>query len=145
MCTLNGEHDKALGLDRLITRRDFLNSTLLASGALLADLTPAGLLAQVGGQDALWNGPGGVGDYARSNGDTLAVLTEAHAIRDRVFETLPANIVETGEQYDCVIVGGGISGLAAALMFSRRARPGLTCLVLDNHAIFGGEAKRNEF
>ena len=138
-------HDKSLGLDQRITRRDFLNSTLLASGALLTDLSPAALLAQAGGQDALWNGPGGVGDYARSNGDTLAVLTDAHAIRDRAFETLPANAIDTGEQYDCVIVGGGISGLAAALIFSRRARPGMTCLVLDNHAIFGGEAKRNEF
>ena len=138
-------HDKSLGLDQRITRRDFLNSTLLASGALLTDLSPAALLAQAGGQDALWNGPGGIGDYARSNGDTLAVLTDAHAIRDRAFETLPANAIDTGEQHDCVIVGGGISGLAAALIFSRRARPGMTCLVLDNHPIFGGEAKRNEF
>ena len=48
-------------------------------------------------------------------------------------------------RYDCIVVGGGISGLAAALIFGRRARPGATCLVLDNHAIFGGEAKRNEF
>ncbi len=138
-------HDRSLGIDRPITRRDFLNSTLLASGALLADLSPAELLAQVGGQEALWNGPGGVGDYAGSNGDTLGVLTEAHAIRDRVFDTLPPGVIDTGEQYDCVIVGGGISGLAAALIFSRRARTGSTCLVLDNHAIFGGEAKRNEF
>jgi spermidine dehydrogenase len=145
MSSPNHPHDKTLGLDRSITRRDFLNSTLLASGALLADLSPADLLAQIGGQDALWNGPGGIGDYARSNGDTLSVLTEAHAIRDRVFATLPANTIDTGEEYDCVIVGGGISGLAAALIFNRRARPGMTCLVLDNHAIFGGEAKRNEF
>ncbi len=41
--------------------------------------------------------------------------------------------------------GGGISGLAAALIFQRQAGPGKTCLVLDNHPIFGGEAKRNEF
>ena len=41
--------------------------------------------------------------------------------------------------------GGGISGLAAALLFQRLAGPGKKCLVLDNHPIFGGEAKRNEF
>ena len=75
-------HDRSLGIDRPITRRDFLNSTLLASGALLADLSPAELLAQVGGQEAQWNGPGGVGDYAGSNGDTLGVLTEAHRLLD---------------------------------------------------------------
>ena len=54
-------------------------------------------------------------------------------------------MVETGETHDLVVVGGGISGLAAALIFQRQAGPGKTCLVLDNHPIFGGEAKRNEF
>jgi len=43
------------------------------------------------------------------------------------------------------VVGGGISGLAAALFFRRQAGPNRTCLVLENHAIFGGEARRNEF
>jgi spermidine dehydrogenase len=136
--------DRALGLDQPITRRDFLNSTLLASGACLAASNPLELLAQApSAQD--WNGPGGIGDYAAANGDTLDVLAEAHQIRDGVFDTLPATAIETGETHDCVIVGGGISGLAAALIFTRRSRPGMSCLVLDNHAIFGGEAKRNEF
>jgi spermidine dehydrogenase len=43
------------------------------------------------------------------------------------------------------VVGGGISGLAAGLIFQRKAGEGKTCLVIDNHPIFGGEAKRNEF
>src|ERR1041385_7630672 len=39
--------DQALGLDRDITRRDFLNATLLASGgALLHSISPAHLLGQ---------------------------------------------------------------------------------------------------
>ena len=62
-----------------------------------------------------WNGYGGVGDYANSNGNTQAVVNAGHEIRDKVYKGLPADTVETGEVYDCVIVGGGISGLAAAL------------------------------
>src|ERR1044072_9870345 len=44
--------------------------------------------------------------------------------------------------YARVAGGGGISGLAAAVFQKNR---GGKCLVLDTHAIFGGEAKRNEF
>jgi len=142
--------DGALGLDTDITRRDFLNSTLLASGALLLNpASPAQLLAQQasssGPSSDDWTGYGGVGDYADSNGNTTAVLEAGHRIRDGEFETLPTHLIDTGEMYDCVVVGGGISGLAAALMFQRKAGEGQTCLVLDNHPVFGGEAKRNEF
>ncbi len=134
--------DATLGMDEPITRRDFLGSVLLASGAaLLESVTPAEILAA---QDE-FTGYGGVGEYSRSNGNTLEVLQAGHAIRDRVYEPLPKDIVDTGETYDCVIIGGGISGLAAALFFQRQSRPGLKCLVLENHSIFGGEAKQNEF
>jgi spermidine dehydrogenase len=51
--------------------------------------------------------------------------------------------VDTGESYDLVIVGGGITGLTAAYFFARQTA-GKRCLVLDNHPIFGGEAKQNE-
>ena len=133
---------KSLGTTEDITRRDFLNATLLASGgALLAGLSPLELMAQAPD----WTGYGGVGDYANSNGNTLTVLEAGHQIRDGVFESLPRDTVDTRETFDCVIVGGGISGLAAALFFQRQAGAGKTCLVLDNHPIFGGEAKRNEF
>ena len=124
-----------------MTRRDYLNSTLLASGSLLlGGATPLELLGQ---ED--WNGYSGVGDYAGANGNTWEVLTAGHKIRDHAFEPLPGNVIDTGEQYDCVVVGGGISGLAAALFFKRQAAARGTCLVLDNHSIFGGEARRNEF
>src|SRR5262245_7345993 len=129
-------HDRALGIDEPISRRDFLNSALVASGALLTRRTPAELLADAASQGADWSGPGGIGDYAVSNGNTLAVLTDGHQIRDHAYDTLPASVIDTGETFDCVVVGGGISGLAAALLFKRRAKEGMTCLVLDNHAIF---------
>jgi hypothetical protein len=69
-------------------RRDFLNSTLLASGsALLGGVTPLSLLAEPD-----WTGFSGIGDYARSNGNTYDVMTAGHAIRDRVFESKPPEI-----------------------------------------------------
>ena len=133
--------DDKLGMDAGITRRDYLNSTLVASGGLLlSGACPMELLAQ-----ADWNGYGGVGEYSNSNGNTFEVMTEAHKIRDHVFDPLPADVPDTGEQYDCVVVGGGISGLAAALFFARQGGRNRTCLVLENHPIFGGEAKGNEF
>ncbi len=137
--------DRALGMEQGITRRDFLNASLLASGGLLLNgASPASLLAAKQADDD-WTGYGGVGDYANSNGNTTAVLEAGHQIRDGAFDRFPANAIDSGEIYDCVVVGGGISGLAAALIFQRQAGKNKTCLVLDNHPIFGGEAKRNEF
>ena len=101
--------DKALGLEQAIDRRDFLNSTLLASGGLLlTQLAPLELMAQGGD----WTGYGGVGDYSNSNGNTEAVMNEAHKIRDRLFDAPPSHAIDTGETFDCVVVGGGLSGLA---------------------------------
>jgi spermidine dehydrogenase len=134
--------DKVLGMQDSITRRDFLGSTLLATGALLLEsLTPAELLAQ--SDD--FTGYGGVGEYKNSNGNTWQVVQAGHKIRDAVGHAAPQTVIDTGETYDCVIVGGGISGLAAALFFQRQAKPNSKCLVLENHPIFGGEAKQNEF
>ncbi len=136
-------------MDHCLTRRDFLGSTLLASGAALLDgLTPAQLLARGGGSGAggdEWTGFGGVGEYSAANGNTLEVLTAGHRMRDGAYSPLPADTIDTREIFDCVIVGGGISGLAAGLFFQRLAGSGKTCLILENHAIFGGEAKQNEF
>jgi spermidine dehydrogenase len=134
--------DKALGMDASITRRDFLGSTLLASGAVLLDsFAPAELLAQ----NDEFTGYGGVGEYSASNGNTLAVLQAGHKIRDAAYARLPENVIDTGETYDCVVIGGGISGIAAALFVQRQSGSRANCLILENHPIFGGEAKQNEF
>jgi spermidine dehydrogenase len=120
-------------------RRDFLNGTLLGAGAcLLGGAAPIDLFAQ----SADWDGFGGVGDYRNSHGDSWRVMTDGHQLRDHA---VGSDAIDTGEAYDCAIVGGGISGLAAALFLQRQAKPGQTCLVLDIHPIFGGLAKRNEF
>lgn len=143
--------DRALGLDAPITRRDFLNATLVGSGATLValnapswvpGLTPGGLVEGAGDP---WTGFGGVGDYATSNGNTRPVLDAAHKVAKGLYTTLPRNVIDTGEIFDVVIVGGGISGLTAAYTIARTAGRTKRVLVLDNHAIFGGAAKQNEF
>jgi len=137
------KHDRTLGIYQPICRRDFLNSTLLAAGGvLLGPLTPQQLLAAASDD---WTGYGAIGDYANSNGNTLEVMNAGHQIRDGVFESLPSDTIDAGEVFDCVVIGGGVSGLSAAVFFQTYAGPKLTCLVLDNHPVFGGEAKRNEF
>jgi spermidine dehydrogenase len=135
----HARRDRILGMNADIDRRDFLNSSALAAGGMLMQsIAPFQFVEK---ND--WTGFGGVGDYARSNGNTYEVMTAGHKMRDGAFEK--AGVAETGELYDCVVVGGGISGLAAALFLQRSAKGGKNCLVLDNHPIFGGEAKRNEF
>jgi len=138
-------YERELGLDRPITRRDFIQGSALAMGG-----------AVVGGGSAKqrpdyafdvgadWYGPGGVGDYAPSHGNTPELVRVAHEIRAGTFDgpTLDAN--ESGESYDLVVVGAGFSGLSAAHHF-RRLHPHGKVLLLDNHPIFGGEAKQNEF
>ena len=133
--------DDRLGMHEPISRRDFINGTLLA-GAGLALGRSAQVPSTISPADA-WDGYGGVGDYASSHGNMYDMMTTAHRMRDGGFERAIASATDTGETYDLVCVGGGISGLAAAVFFQRNR--GGKCLVLDNHAIFGGEAKRNEF
>src|SRR5688572_18370730 len=137
--------ERDLGLDVPITRRDFLGGTLLAAGAGLLQLPPPQAPRASTLSAADWQGYGGIGDYASSNGNTWEAVTTAHRLRDRQLGGADAakQAVDTGERYDLIVVGGGLSGLAAAFYF-KKGNPG-RCLVLDNHPIAGGEAKRNEF
>ena len=136
--------ERELGLDTPITRRDFLDASLMATGAALLR-TPAPLERQGAPINPEWDGFGGVGDYARSHGNTWASIQAAHALRDGKLggPAARSKAVDTGESYDLIVVGGGLSGLGAARFF-HKMRQG-RCLVLDNHPMVGGEAKRNEF
>ena len=135
---MDGRDDR-LGLSAPITRRDFINGTLVAGAGMLL----GGRSLEAVGPAEDFDGWGGVGDYARSNGNTWQVMSAAHAMRDGAYERRIAGATDTGDMYDLVAVGGGLSGLAAAVFFQQRK--GGRCLVLDNHPVFGGEAKRNEF
>jgi spermidine dehydrogenase len=137
--------ERDLGLDASITRRDFLDATVLAAGAALLQLPPPPVRHASAQPNAAWEGFGGVGDYARSHGNTWEAVTTAHRLRDRRLGGPGAaqQAVDTGERYDLIVVGGGLSGLGAAVFFQKGK--GGRCLVLDNHPMPGGEAKRNEF
>ncbi|MEP6884477.1 MAG: NAD(P)-binding protein [Gammaproteobacteria bacterium] len=131
---------KSLGLGAPITRRDFVGATLIGSGAiLLGAAAPA--VAQ--GLSASWSGYAGIGDYSRSNGNIASVVNAAHGVRDGIYEARIASAPVVDEVYDLVIVGGGFAGLIAAYEF-HKARPNARCLILDNHPVFGGEAKQNQ-
>jgi spermidine dehydrogenase len=49
------------------------------------------------------------------------------------------------ENYDLVVVGAGVSGLAAANYYRKKFGGDARILMLENHDDFGGHAKRNEF
>lgn len=125
-----------------ITRRDFLNATALGAGALLLELpSPARLLAQ----PYLSNDYGGVGDYAASHGNTGEVTRIFNDVRSGRYDSPPAEATDTEETFDLVVVGGGLGGLSAAYHFKKVSSPGQKCLIIENHPMFGGQAKRNEF
>ena len=138
--------DKILGLNQSISRRDFLEGALVASTGLAVTSSPLELLAQANAPATeAWTGYTGEGDYKLSAGNSEQVVHNAHAVRDGAYDQIPSQITDTGEIYDCAVVGGGLSGLSAALFFHQRTGANRNCIVLDNAAIFGGVAKRNEF
>jgi spermidine dehydrogenase len=139
--------DKTLGLNEPISRRDFIDGMLVASTAMAVGAAcPFTLGAQSPGSPTPgWTGFSGEGDYKGSAGNTEEVVHNAHAVRDGKFDRAPLDVVETGEVYDCVVVGGGQAGLSAGMFFSQQASTKRNCLILDNAHIFGGVAKRNEF
>ena len=131
-----------------ISRRDFINGTLVGFGAaLLSSSLPA--IAKSEKIVGLFNDPltgfGGVGDYANSNGNIASVREAAHLIRDGLTPKLMKDVQDTGEEYDMVIIGGGFSGIGAAYQFHKKYGNTKKCLIIENHPVFGGEAKQNEF
>ena len=132
---------RGLGADRSIPRRDFLQGTLVAAATTLAGpLLKA--YADVGAT-AAQDSPGYYPPALTGlRGSHPGSFEDAHALRDGRQSPAPA---DTGETYDLVVVGAGISGLSAAHFFRARTSPGSRVLLLDNHDDFGGHAKRNEF
>jgi spermidine dehydrogenase len=129
-----------------ITRRDFLNGVPLAvggavAGGLISPSITSALAAGPAPQDAPGYYPPALTGL---RGSHPGAYEAAHRLRDGDFWAQARNLTPTNEAYDLVVVGGGISGLAAA-HFYRAKRQAARILILDNHDDFGGHAKRNEF
>ncbi len=120
-----------------ITRRDFLNGTQIALGTSL--LNP-------------WTEAFGALPAPHSGTEHYPpALSGLRGTHDGAWETMHARVAGQKwphrtplEQYDLVVVGGGISGLSAAYFYCQ-AHPQARIAILDNHDDFGGHAKRNEF
>ncbi|RJL31823.1 FAD-dependent oxidoreductase [Bailinhaonella thermotolerans] len=137
-------------MDRPITRRDFFDGVALAVGA-----TALGAAAGCADEP---DRSGMIGtprlevpahrayppDLQGLRGNTDPALSVPHALRDDRFWGRAGRAHPTGEHYDLVVVGAGISGTAAAYLWARR-HPKARVLILDNHDDFGGHARRNEF
>ena len=141
--------NKDLGMNREITRRDFLNGvavgvggTLVGGGITTETILAAAVLDEFAPEKASdYYPPSRTG--IRGNHD--GTFTFAHRLRDGEGADSFGDVIGTGENYDLVVVGGGISGLAAAYFFRKSAGKSARILILDNHDDFGGHAKRNEF
>ena len=136
--------DKQLGLLKPIRRRDFVQGALVTAGTALT-------AHQLAAADALSPPPAAEhsisGEYPPTRtgmrGSHPGAYEVAHALgRDGARFPRPA---EAKEHFDLVVVGAGISGLAAAYFYRQKIDPDAKILLLENHDDFGGHAKRNEF
>jgi spermidine dehydrogenase len=142
--------ERELGMDRPIKRRDFLNGVSVAIGASFA--LPESIWAGFFGFEDGGGDQGGaapekaLGYYPPKKtgmrGSHDGSWEVAHGMSDGKTWESPEKDADT---YDLIVVGAGISGLAAAYFYRKHVGPGARILILDNHDDFGGHAKRNEF
>lgn len=132
--------DRELGLDKPITRRDFLHGAgLTALGLML----PAGCGQPAEKASAASPVIGYPPTKTGMRGSHPGSFEVAHAFaRDGLRFDDPEDLAE---EYDLIVVGAGISGLTAAYQYRKRFGAESRILLLDNHDDFGGHAKRNEF
>jgi spermidine dehydrogenase len=131
--------DRDFGMDRCISRRDFLDGVAATMGsAVLALHAPS-----ADAQDM--KAPNYPPALTGLRGDQDQVFNYAHKLRDgKAWDSL-GTAEKSGETYDLVVVGAGISGLAAAYFYQKTFGKNSRILLLDSHDDFGGHARRDEF
>ncbi len=135
--------DHELGMGRRIKRRDFLNGMAVGVGGVAAAATLPGLTGTAAANPYTGGGNGYPPAMAGLRGQAAGSYDVAHAVRDGSFD--PGTVRNTGEDYDPVVVGGGISGLAAAWFYRQAFGRDARILILEALDDFGGHARRNEF
>ena len=139
-------------MTKKITRRDLLNGMAIGAGGSMLNLYGGNVWSSTS-NNTLSNTPNVTPDYyppdyypprlTGMRGSHDGSFEVAHALswqgqKPKTYQTLD-------EHYDLVVVGAGMSGLAAAWYYRKKIGPEARILVLDNHDDFGGHAKRNEF
>ena len=116
-----------------ITRRDFINGTLMAAGATML---PSGLFSQslLGRLDPVYYPPALTG----LRGDNPGSYTSAHK-RAWSKKSDWGPTTKLKKAYDLIVVGGGISGLPAAFFYQQEPCRHQNVLVVDRHYDFGGQ------
>jgi spermidine dehydrogenase len=144
-----GSEYRDLGMQRRIPRRDFLNGLAIGvTGAYAAATSPRLAAAHVVPEGAQTPAtPAAPYPPARTGlrGNYPSAVEAFGPMQAGTYRQFPMLDADTREDYDLVIVGGGISGLAAAHFWRRALGNSQKILILDNHDDFGGHAKRNEF
>jgi spermidine dehydrogenase len=131
-----------LGMDRPITRRDFFDGVARATlGAAALQTFGAGAAGAFTPVENASYPPGSTG----LRGQTDPSRSVAHGLRDGSYWASAGAVADTGEAYDLVVVGAGISGLAAAFLYRQQAGADKRVLLIDPLDAYGGHAKRNEF
>jgi spermidine dehydrogenase len=144
---MKNSRDRELGMDRPITRRDFLNGVAIGLGSMAASSMLTSCVAHAPFDTN--SGPDPAEAYppaaAGMRGSAAGSFEAAHALRDGTFWQTAGSPEPTDNVYDLIVVGAGISGLAAAHFFRKQAGNSARILILDNHDDFGGHAQRKEF